>query len=441
VTRRLANFPPAKTTTTSTKTNDGTARLDPLPARPSHNQILDHNIGWRLDPEKWASRHAANEVLADQSAQMAAALGRQGIELRLKSEVFAISAITGQVEKLTAYRACRFVPSVAARDRHPMLSAFKFFNYEHSESQYFRYVVVTRGEMIPAGGALRSAIQAFHRRLSKFAHWSRQQDVELLFRGSEFTRQTALDRGMADRYPPDTLLYNLHANLVTWPTRRLKRLEWQHYLQQTWDRLGTHWRDNGRIETENELIKYICKPAELIGASDAELAWLFRDTAKLKFAQPLGAFADFLAELKKNRQKVVYVRPGGGPHPVLMKIEKGRRLNHTKRQDADLAEHAVPETREKPTNIILGFTLPSWKCSPWSEPQILILRYDPTAKGKGDRERLQEIELERRIFRDRWDAAGAPPPEEALRVAKQFSSGKTIVVQPSGGKRRRRSRL
>ncbi len=439
--RRPANFPPAKLDTTSFKANDDTARRDTLPRQPTHNNIVDHNIGWRLDPAKWASRREAAEVLAVQSAQMTAALARQGIELRLKSEVSAISAVTGQVEELASYRACRFIPAVAARDRRPMLNAFKLFNIEHPQAQYFRFVVVTRGEMVVAGDPLRVAIQAFHRRLSKFGHWSREQDVELLFRGTEFTRRTAAEREMTDRYPPDTPLYNLHANLVTWPTRRMKRLEWQSYLQQTWDRLGTHWRDNGRIDNENELVKYIFKPTELLGASDTELAWLYKETQRLKFAQPLGAFAVFLAELEENKQKVVFVGPGASSRPLLMKIKKARKFDHKRRQDAKPPHSDLSETPEMPTNLILGFTLPVWRHTPWAEPQILVQRYDPTAISKADRLRLQELELERRILRDRWDAAGAPPPEEALRIAKHFASRPGEKKRPSRGKRRRRDRL
>lgn len=372
---------------------------------------------------------------------MVAALARKEIDLRVKSEVTAVSAITAIPEKLVVYKASRFIPVVAARDRRPMLNGLRLFNEQHPSRRYFRYVVVTRGEVIPVGGPIREAIKDFQRRLSRWSSWSREEGVEVLFRSTEFTRKTASERGMTDQYPPDTALFHIHANLQTWPTRRMSDVEWQTYLKSSWHRLGAHWQDNGRVENEAELVKYCFKPAELSHASDEELAWLFTETRRLHFTQPMGPFAEFLATLEKDGEKIAHVRPGGGDHPTLMKVKKAKRFNHAPRQRPDGGECAPFAAGEPPTNIILGITLPQWRHSPWAEPSILVQRYDPTATGKPDRERLREIDLESRILRDRWDAAGAPPPEEALRIAQDAIAGRNPSDGPARRSRRRRRRL
>lgn len=372
---------------------------------------------------------------------MVTALANQGIDLRAVSEVVAISAVTGIVEPIVAYKASRFIPAVAARDRRPTLNGLRLFNEQHPASHYFRYIVVTRGEVIPVGGDLRVAVKKFHRRLSKWAAWSREQGVEVLVRATEFTRKTAAQRKMTDKYTPDTALFHLHCNLETWPKFLMTEAKWKEYLAGCRRFFKAHWQDNGRIEDESEIVKYCCKPTDLENSSDAELAWIYHQTRRLKFVQPLGEFADFMAALKQNGEKVAYVRPGGGDHPRLMAIKKAQRLDHSKRRHLDPAQSEPVGRNSPPTNIVLGMTLPQWRHSPFAEPMILVLRYDPTAKGKGDLDRLRELELDREVARAHWDAAGAPAPKEALRIAKKFTSGKKSSARSGRSARRRRAVL
>ncbi|WP_157950505.1 hypothetical protein [Pannonibacter carbonis] len=190
-----------------------------------------------LDPIVWAKRSGAMKRLTQQTERIASALTRAGIDVTREGEVTLISAVTGIVETMASYRACRFLPTIAARDRRPMVNGLKLFMIGHENSRFFRYAVMTCAEPVPAFGDLRKAIQKLSRRITRWSSYINKPvdkrgggyDVKVLFRGIEFTRATAEERGMTDRYPPETVLYHVHANVIYWPTRAMRSGEWVSY--------------------------------------------------------------------------------------------------------------------------------------------------------------------------------------------------------------------
>jgi hypothetical protein len=174
-----------------------------------------------------------------------------GTPARLDTDITAIGAVTGKVEALPAYRAIRFLPAVAARDRRPVLHGMKYFIQHHQHARFFRYSVITASEPVPFAGELRKSIQGLSRRVSKWSAKARKRDVEILFRGIEFTRATAAERdaetaervrrefvGPVDapltrRFGADTVLYHVHANVLTWPKRAMKAADWSDFLRMT----------------------------------------------------------------------------------------------------------------------------------------------------------------------------------------------------------------
>jgi hypothetical protein len=432
------------------------------PARRGHTDVLKANTGWRIDPIKWARRAAASKLLAEQSEMIADALERMGTPARLDAEITAIGAVTGKVEMLPAYRAIRFLPAVAARDRRPVLNGMKYFIQHHRAARFFRYAVITAPEPVPFGGELRRAIQALSRRVSKWATEARDADVEILFRGIEFTRATAADRdaeaarrmassfmGPADapltrRFGADTVLYHVHANILTWPQRAMKDSEWSAFLRMTWRAVKGHWQDNGRIQKAEELIKYCLKPADIREAPDQEILWLYQQTERLKLVQPMGPFAAFMSELEDAGEKVVRVRSREDGR--LQRVRKSSRLNHASDDtegspkgdesqpapsvldDDDLAPGKDGGSRSRPTNLVLGVSLPQWRHTPWAEPLILVQRYAPLASGASDRARLEEIDTEKGLARIDWDSSGAPDPAVALDVAARAIAGTLSAI-------------
>lgn len=417
-------------------------------ARYGHNDILKKNIGWRIEADAWAARSKASRVLADQSETIADALERNGIQSRLQSEITCIGAVTGIVESVPLYRAIRFIPSVAARDRRPVLNGLRFLMLHHPRARYFRYAVFTSPEPVVFGGELREAIRTLSRRISKWADKARSHDVDVLFRGIEFTRATAAerdtaahDRGqesdLAERYGADAVLYHVHANVIIWPKRAMKDQDWAGFLSMTWKAVKAHWKDNGSIKKADEIVKYCLKPADLENATDDELVWLYRQTERLKLVQPLGLFAEFMSGLEKAGEKIVRIK--SAESGKLVKVRKSRRLGGHKDKNGPNDAFAAAEeafqtedergevnddgkARPKPRNMLLGISLPQWRHTPWAEPVFLIQNYDPDAPNTAARERLRDLDIERHAIRLDWDRNGAPAPDDALRIAEEALS-------------------
>ncbi|WP_210290061.1 hypothetical protein [Rhizobium skierniewicense] len=366
----------------------------------------------------------------------------------LSGGITCISAVTNIVENHRRYRAVRFLPLVAARDRRPLVNGLKLFMIENRNAHYFRYAVMTCNELIPAFKDLRGPIQRLSRKISKWAdEVCKEQGIKVLFRGIEFTRSTAAERDdeakkqgrqsdLSERYGGETVLYHLHANVLYWPTRVIE--DWTDFLRGTHKFIGAEWKDNGTIEKVEEIVKYCSKPADTEKASGEELVWLYRQTERLKICQPLGDFMKWMRGLKARREKIVRVRREGGDSE-LMRVKKGRRgsqVEDDEDQDEEIAADkdedersdastsASLDLKETPPqglnggpvkNIVIGLTLPQWRHSPWAEPMIMVQNYDARTLSEEDGYHICEWQREAREW---WNAANAPSPEEALEVAR-----------------------
>lgn len=412
-----------------------------------------------LDPVGWAKRQAATATLMAQNDKLADALQRAGEDVIRPGGLTLISAVTNIVETQRVFRAVRFLPVVAARDRRPLVNGLKLYIHEHPNSRYFRYAVMTCAEPVPAFGDLRRTIQELSRRISKWAHEistpdenGKCYDIEVLYRGIEFTRATAAERDaeaaargqksdLSKRYGKDTVLYHVHANVLYWPKRNIDKL-WPEFLKYTQKFMGAHWRDNGVVKSVEEIVKYCSKPADTLAATDGELVWLYRQTRKLKICQPMGEFRLWMKTLKEQRKKIARVHQGRGDGR-LMRVKKGKRGGAEENaadedgnvieddeeatdEDSDDAPEPTPapEKRERTgtvagstSNIVIGLTLPQWRHSPWAEPMIMIQDYDP-ATLHSESEDGAAIRMWQQQAREWWDDNWGPPPEEALRVAR-----------------------
>ena len=372
----------------------------------THETLVELNTGLSLDPGAWRDRCQAAEKLHQQTEHLASLLEEAGIKAYQDTDITAISAVTGKIDQLDSFRPIRFLPAVAARERRPHLNALRYFlESDTAAKKYTRYAVITCGEPIEAFGQLREAIADLTRRISKWSHEIRRKyDIEVLYRGLEYTRKLRDD-------DDENYTYHLHANVLYWPHRQLRATEWAEFLSYTKDKIKSHWKDNGKIEDIREIIKYVIKPDDLKDIEADEVKWLFEETFKTRVSTPLNSFKDFVSELEENRQKVVYVGKQG-----LKLVEKARRLDHSSREDR-------PKSGIRPKNIILGVTLPQFRNSPWSEPVILVQNYEPGAVGEGAVEFRVRLKMLRDDARATWDRNGAPDPEVALAVAQAWRDG------------------
>lgn len=415
-----------------------------LPSKKTHDDVLRANTGWAMDPVGWAQRQAASAELERQTAHIADALAGAGVNVVLDGDVTFIGAVTGVVERQHIYRACRFLPTVAARDRRPTVNGLKLFICGHKYSKYFRYAVMTCSEPVPFNadrqGNMRAAIQELNRRISKWAHKAQKKyGVKVLYRGIEFTRATAAERDaeahargqasdLSERYGANTVLYHVHANVLYWPTRVMKEegKTWADFLRFTHGATGAWWRDNGKVEKVEELVKYCSKPNDTLKSSADELVWLYHATQRLKLCQPLGEFKVWMKALDKAGEKVVRVHVGRGDGRLMRVKKRGKTDKDAEDGDAEKMKKASEdgdesdaatdvEKKAPPTNMLLGMTLPQWRHTPWAEPLIMVQRYDPT---KPFGEAGGDIEAWKRAAREMWDDNFGPEPEEALRVAR-----------------------
>lgn len=414
----------------------------------THDQVTQSNIGWELEPERWSTACRRRERLDAQSEHLADLLEQAGVQARLESSVVAISAVTGIVKPLNGFRPIRFIPNVAARDRRPMLNGLRFWiDEECTRPDHLRYGVITASERVPAFGPLRDVLQKMHRDISRWASEAYAvYGIRVQFRGTENTRQTAAARGMSD-YDPKTMIYHPHANILMQPMRLLPKEgpgSWAEFLSWTWREFGAHWKDNGIVQDPAEIVKYVFKPDELNDMSPEEAKWLHEQLYRLNLCQPMGDFREWYSELQDRKCKVVRVRAGQGSRLVI--VQKSRKLDHSKSDeqgdDPEDRPEDSPEDSPKdspkdspgddpaPENLFIGSTLPQWQHTPWAEPSLLVMNYNPRTFSRAAQERLAEIRFEQMAAREIWDKAGAPEPATALALAQEWrqAGGQTNVV-------------
>lgn len=410
----------------------------------THDQVTDTNIGWELEPERWATAERRRKKLRDQSDRIADLLEEAGVQSRLESSVVSISAVTGVVTPLNGYRPIRFIPLVASRDRRPMLNGLRYWiDEECTRPDHIRYGVITAGERVPAFGDLRGVLQKFHRDISRWASEAfAVYGIKIQFRGSEFTRNTAAERGMSD-FDPEQMIYHPHANILMQPMRLLPKEgpgSWAEFLSWTWKEFGAHWKDNGIVKDPAEIVKYVVKPDELKDLSPTEAKWLHESLFRINLAQPMGDFKEWWSELQERRGKVVRVKAGQGSRLAI--VQKSRKLDHSDKPE-DNPEDS-PGDDPKPENLFIGATLPQWQHTPWAEPSLLVMNYNPRSFSRAAQDRLAEIRFERQAAREIWDKSGAPAPETALQIAREWreaGSSSNVAAFPSALKARTRDAL
>lgn len=358
------------------------------------DDVMRLNTGWQLSPEHWRESAQRRQVLAEQTARMADALEQfGGIRARASVRLVAVGNATGEIDGEESYRAIRFLPLIAQRERRPILNALRYFQRNDPTGAHLRYAVITAGRRVPAWGDLRGAMARLHRQVSRWAHDAdRDWDIEVVYRGTEFTRDEAAS-------------YHPHANVLYRPRSPMRKARWSAFLRWSHIRLGANWRDNGRLKDAEEAIKYPFKPAELDDAHGDELVWLWWETHRMKFAQPMGAFAEFRRQLQRDGQKVAMVNRRSGARLEIV----------TKSKRDPLDEKAESDPRRE--NLILCRTAPQFRFGPFAQPITLVANYTDQPSTPEGHQRLAIIRHWNDQAREWWNASGAPAPSIARAIA------------------------
>lgn len=348
----------------------------------SHQAALSVNTGRTHGAKAWAEGRERQAVLHAQTERVAAVLDAAGVPTRLASDVCMVGEVTGEVERAESWRAIRFLPLVAQRDRKPVASGLKLW-LRGPDATYVRYAVVTSGTRIPIGGDLKKR-QAEH--TANLRRWSSEAGerygVELVLRATEYTVNA---HGV-----------HLHSNIAYRLERPLEPERWSEFLSWSRQRLQATWQDCGQLRDADEVVKYCVKPADLERLDADGVVWLFEQTYRSKMVQPLGRFAAWMRDLERDRLKVAMVyEPTGKAYLRLV----------TKMQ-----REPSEGGGEVGENVICGRTLPQARWCPWSEPVSLVMGYTETPVTAEGVRRLAVLRARQVQARGWWDANGAPDP-------------------------------
>lgn len=402
---------------------------------------------------QWAENQVRKRRQRDDTAQLAEILEAHGVPAHQAKDgiVTGLSLVTRQTDTVDDYRNVNILPSVAARNRSPVVAQITYWLEKNPHiRKYVRYGVFTSGTRVPLYGDARERETKLHRSLSRWAHWARTEfGIEALHRSTESTVDAALS-------------LHVHANLLYWPTRKLTEAEWMRFRDGSEVRnLGT-WRDNGRVKDVRELVKYVLKGDDLALLVDAAelvpewsghgdpsgyayavakrmaaeckasdpgpwlldghraamdmrarltelhragaphpIVWLAEQLHGLRLNQSMGPLAAFRADLRERGRKVTYEQTPRGP--VLVEYQKPKR-GKEKSVSSPLADE----------NRIIAFTLAHPRHTPWAEPVVLVRNYNPRPSSVESAASLQLIEDFAAQARAAWDRNGAPEPRQAL---------------------------
>lgn len=361
----------------------------------TYARVLQTNTGHRLtDPQEF---NRSRDMVASASMRMALKLEAQGIPaFREGRTLHAIGDVSGDVECVaTEFRNILLIPDIAKRKRAETIRELAYFVENHPRAKHFRYMVATSGDRVPlcSAGALRSRRSKFLGRLRRFMSEAGQRwGVRFLYRGDEYTF--------------NEMGAHFHENLIYYPSRYLRPDDWQAFLAFARSRLGQVWNhDGGKIKNLREVVKYVCKlsgNSEQVraGGSGAswgadeltgpELAWLYHETVGGHSSQPLGEFADWLADMRQERQKVVGLKSAEGATSLRL-MQKPKK--NPKPREATGGQN-IPE------NIIINRTLPVPSKDGIFEPRTLVLGYTASPATGVGRDGLALISSNQRQARE-----------------------------------------
>lgn len=203
------------------------------------------------------------------------------------------------------FRRVMFLPAVAQKVRAPKLLAVESFIERHPFCRMWTFTSGPRCGLDELGDRVR----AFHRRLSRFASWLRKTwSMEMVFRSTELgkleTRPDGSRDGEAGCIPRDENgrpTFHVHAHtLVRSLTGHRSKSEWSRLLRSVWSKWKHVWDDGSSVNDARELVKYMCKPGEVLRLNETEICDLYDQLAGLRLVCPLGSLA---AEIRERKEK------------------------------------------------------------------------------------------------------------------------------------------
>lgn len=367
------------------------------------NEVMKLNMGAFMPPRAWAKQYHEGKRLEEQTEDICVKLGSGDpkdpnadiIETKRPSGIVRVDDVTGEITEVPSHRNICFLPSVAKRNRREQVLDLEYY-LSKVDGRNWRYIVVTFGDRIPAYGNLKEARRAA---VKQVARWRervlKKLGIQVGFVGWEYPRN-------------DDGTYHLHANVLIKTPYFLDRGE--AFRARTHAHFGTWWKDNGKIENVQELVKYPFKPNSIRGAEADELKWLYHETFGERITNILGPIQKWRKTRKESGLKV-------------FRMKQQLRLRYVCRISAedncfdefDDEKHDVGSGGE---NVIVGRESPSFRNGLWATSGTLVWNYNssPDIKAIKSQRRLKTMMGYWADARVDYAASGAPDPAIARQM-------------------------
>ena len=383
----------------------------------TYEDLIAETAGNFMTPTAYRTKHYYDELIRQQSRDIADALEACGVKSRLDTNLTIVTDVTRQAIKLDAYRNVVFIPSQATRNRRPIANAVAYF-FENEASQWWRYMVFTFGSRVTIR-KMRKRLKYAKETMRKWRKEIKRKfpNVDFGLSGWEFT----IDKDKT---------VHIHCNiLIETPyfadggkefrdiTNSILRCEEDANKSAVWN-------DAGRIKNINEVVKYPFKPVDLKHLDTRDFGDLFNACFRQHFFELHGSIKEMRAAHRE--QGYVYASRRGEvvltkPKKLFEKAEIEPLGENCEDQTQDSEPEKIKEKRET-KNILLARMRPSY-FGLWAEGATLFWNYEPNTISERGQERLAEHEWLAQGSRDAWRAKGAPDGVTALAVSKAVIEG------------------
>lgn len=387
----------------------------------THEHLLSGNAGFVTSPIAFVDSLLAEGEINQQSRIIAHKLKSAGWNPYQKGEnnVVLIGTVTGAVrEAESKWRNCNIIPSVAKRNRAELLSEFRLFLSENRNARrYSRYLVVSSGPRFPLY-ELPKKYKAFSAKIGRFLEKAKDAgtfpvDIHLVTIEMTFDKDGTV---------------NLHANVVYEPKKAFGAEKWREFLAFGRARFRTSFfHDSGRVKEPAEIIKYVCKPGDILSLTSDQTSFLATTLHNKQLVRPVGRFAAWRKALHESGHKVRYdrearkivrIRRASREQQIREDIEATNRAAERAeaRRDGRIREEA-DRVSDPVENQILCTTLPQARSNVLAETYVVVRNYTPepiTESGRRglevlDRRRLHYVNLlaQKGVSRDVVERAGS----------------------------------
>jgi hypothetical protein len=208
--------------------------------------------------------------------------------------------------------------------------------------------------------------------------------------------------------------FHPHTHLIVMPARTLTKSDWSTALRYVHKRMGTHWRDCGRIRDAAECGKYLAKIDDteegegcgILSLSGEELAEMHRQLFHRQLSRRMGRFA---RECRDRQTRGVRIRKTPDEQGVWRWAEVAKPKIDARQR---------PNGSGRSANIVIGRTVCTFR-RPVLEAGLLVLNYNGDyaalirSRFGGDEEAAFNVHTRTKIgqtqTQETASAAHAPP--------------------------------